>query len=422
VNSSTVATGILFCKWSWGDATSETGYTPQPKTYGVYGKYGLVLTTVTDKGCKDTLGKVLRVSQTLAPQLQILQTSGNPAVEICEFQPVLLKSSAVLGDEGPWELQYYRSFDKTYFKGKLGDTLMPGNNQYGVQSYRAILINLSKNCRDSQSSTFTNYSIPIAKSETSPNPICANMQQVNTQNLSSNSDGLVPIWQWNLDGLNIGSAKEISGLSFSSPGNHTLQLFANNHGCVDSSAVDTIKVLPELKASYAWETQPEFGERVQFAALDTQILGYQYSWNFGDQTVSAQKSGIKYFRYNDSFEVKLKVWNAIGCADSTAFWYKLLSPNYKEQNNALHFYIFPNPTTGLVHYKFRVNTGDKVSVKITTVLGQQKLYFQEWEALDDFDQFHSINLDDLHLSAGTYPIEIRRGKDVVNTKIIYIPD
>jgi len=162
------------------------------------------------------------------------------------------------------------------------------------------------------------------------------------------------------------------------------------------------------------------GELLRFAALDTQISGYNYRWKFGDGGSSSQKSGWHLYRNNGDFNGSLAVSNALGCKDSTTFAYTLATPNYFTQNNVLNFYVYPNPSNGQLNYTFQVNAGDEVEIKMTTILGQQQLVYRKWKSLDSGPQFDAIDLNALHIAPGTYPFEIRRGEDVLKTRIIYL--
>jgi hypothetical protein len=83
--------------------------------------------------------------------------------------------------------------------------------------------------------------------------------------------------------------------------------------------------------------------------------------------------------------------------------------------------VYPNPTKNKTTFTFKANKGDVIDVKITTILGQQFIYQRHWNISETGNYFETINFDDFHVSAGVYPIEITRGKDVLNAKIIYAP-
>ena len=91
-----------------------------------------------------------------------------------------------------------------------------------------------------------------------------------------------------------------------------------------------------------------------------------------------------------------------------------------DQDNPLGFYVFPNPTTKSVNYKFVASAGAKIRVQLHSILGQEVIYERNWDIQDGGTYFETIDLKRLGLAAGVYPISIESGDQRLSVKIILI--
>ena len=211
--------------------------------------------------------------------------------------------------------------------------------------------------------------------------------------------------------------------TFLNKGNYVVSLIADNNGCTDTFNENSLTVVDPVSASFKYNLSQTYNSpnqlQLELIADDTMQPNYTYQWQFGDEQFSGKKT-LKKINTNNVYRILLKVENTIGCTDTSSQIIKIENPFLLKQNNELNFSLFPNPTTNISAYSFRAKKGDRVKVKLTTIIGQQELYSRNWEIKEDGQYFETINFDDLHLSAGTYPIQIECGSIVVWAKIIYL--
>ena len=415
--SSIGSTDLLYFTWIWGDGNSISGSTPPIKKYAKWGSYPVKLTTVSANNCSDTFRRSVRVAETAKPKFTVGNYTNTTPV-FCEKETVVIDNQTTTNDPGPWKyrLQFSNGLDTTAQLGLNPWSIFP---QFGV--YTAVLqsINTVSNCIDTATDKFTVLSIPSASFNLSPNPLCALQQVLNVQSTSTNADGNALQHAWIIADSS-GFSKSAEQFVFAKPGNYTVKHWSTNGKCTDTASSQNVVVVPAVSAQSTVISANQRGELIQYTAMDTSIPGYQYRWIFGDGKSSATPSGFHLYRANNLFTGSLTVSNSLGCRDSATFQYDLASANYISKSNSLNFYLFPNPSNGVLNYKFQVNSGDEVEVVLTTILGQQRLVYKKWKVLDDGPQFDAIDLNALHIAPGAYPFEIRRGNDVLKTTVIYL--
>ncbi len=415
--SSIGSTDLLYFTWTWGDGNSVTGSSPSAKTYSTWGTYPVKLVALSSNNCSDTARRFVRVAETAKPKFTVGNYSNTTRV-FCENETVVIDNQSTTKDPGPWKyrLAFSNGLDTTAELGVNAWSVFP---RFGNYTATLKSINTVSNCIDTATDKFTVLSIPSASFNLSPNPLCALQQVLNIQSTSTNADGNALQHAWIIADSS-GFSKSAEQFVFAKPGNYTVKHWSTNGKCTDTASSQNVVVVPAVSAQSTVISANQRGELIQYTAMDTSIPGYQYRWIFGDGKSSATPSGFHLFRANNLFMGSLTVSNSLGCRDSTTFQYDLASANYISKSNSLNFYLFPNPSNGVLNYKFQVNSGDEVEVVLTTILGQQRLVYKKWKVLDDGPQFDAIDLNALHIAPGAYPFEIRRGNDVLKTTVIYL--
>ena len=88
------------------------------------------------------------------------------------------------------------------------------------------------------------------------------------------------------------------------------------------------------------------------------------------------------------------------------------------QDNAINFYIYPNPTAGKFTYKFEISEKRPVEVKLLTIDGRE-LWSRDWGELDAGVYYESLDFGQMDVANGTYPFQIKSKDDVEQIKIIF---
>jgi len=409
----------IYSNWLWADGKSENVSIPLPHSFNGFGDYKNTLIVKTMRNCADTISKIARIYETAKPSFDILNAKTLMLDSaFCENELSKISNSTITKDIGT----YVYTLNNVSFTGNSQDLSF---NKFGKKNITLKVNHLPVGCADSLTQSVTILSNPTAAFTAKPNPICALQQTLNLTNLSLNPDGNPLQYHWNIEQLDTSNLKNPTFV-FSIAGNYKTNLTVSNNGCNSNVATDTVHVVPAVKSDFQSEVDwnknlhpNRYG--VIFKATDTLIAGYTYSWFFDTSKASSGKTVVHYFNSNKTSPVKLIVRNSLGCTDTTIKNVVTETPALKTQNNMLSFYVYPNPTHNKTTFTFKANKGDVIDVKITTILGQQFIYQRHWNIQESGNYFETINFDDLHVAAGSYPIEITRGSDVINAKIIYVP-
>ena len=415
-NTSSVApNSTLFYTWTWADGTNETGASPKNHTFSTFGKYSNRMVVKTINNCSDTLNRVAVVLQTVKPTFNILNNKQLIQTNFCENEWFKVENTTSLSDSV--EFGFTLNGKSMNFKTEQLSFL-----EFGLKTLTLKAIHLPEGCSDSSVQTVQILSNPVASFTANPNPLCAEQQSITTQNNSVNKDGKSMRYNWFIDNIFKDTSTKISHI-FSTTGKHTIELIAFNEGCVDTFKLQNIDVVESVKADFTMEQFQTHGSPMKiqslYTASDTLSPNYSYLWSIDGKKIEGKKI-LTNIHENGNREVKLIVKNSLGCADSSSQIQNIESYYLRKQNNSLNFNVFPNPTENEFAYSFSANAGQTVSVKMTTILGQQELYSKHWKINESGQYFERILLENLNISAGTYPLEIRCDDQVIWSKIIYL--
>jgi PKD repeat protein len=261
-------------------------------------------------------------------------------------------------------------------------------------------------------------SVPVANFTALPNPTCAIQRFVTFTDKSTNADGKPLAQQWDFgDGTTSGLAAPSH--TYGTTGNFRAVLTASNGKCTDT-AQRIIAVVPAVNADFI--TGYINKETRSFKALDTLTPGYRYAWSYDDGLLGSGPSTRHMYRENRTFNVKLRVENSLGCADSSTQPVQISSPNYIDQKNGASFYVYPNPNGGVFTYKFSIKEKQTVEVKLYDIIGQLPVYTTSWNNAEPGNYFESVDMKKLQLAKGVYPLVIKVNGQPFVVKVVYVGD
>jgi PKD repeat protein len=402
-NQSSIAEGTLSATWDLGDGASDVG-DKSKHSYAIPGSYTVKINVVSNYGCTDNTSKVV----TIYPSPLVAFTPSK--LIFCEGDVVDFSNGSVISSGN-------LSHNWDFGQGLNSTVFSPSSSYSQFGKYNVLLISTSdKGCNDSALQEIEAASIPLPSFLINPPQGCAGQTEFEFNSTSKNPDGRVMVYTWNFG--------DNTSLNSGAMAKHTYK-FANNYGvklttasaiCA-SEVIQNVSVVPGVNADFIVEKISP--ETRRFIALDTLTKGYTYFWNFGDGTTGYGAKATHMYKDNAPYNPVLVVFNSLDCSDTSDQNIDILSPNYKEQKNPLNFYVYPNPTTGSFVYKFEILEKRTVKVQIYDIVGQKPLFTREWTDMEPGTYYETVNLNEMNLSAGTYPFKITSQNDNLTLKIIY---
>lgn len=404
INKSTIAEGAFSTHWNNGDGTFGQNVN-NVHHYASEGSYLVKLIVVSDNNCTDSMVQVVKIHPSPVAKFA---TSKNI---FCEDEWVQLTNLTTLS---AGTLSYRWHMDQGDSSALANpETQYPNFGKYTIQ----LEATSNLNCKDSFDVPIEVASNPVANFEIIPSKGCAGQTNFLFRSVSTNADGRSLKYNWDFGNGNTDSGMAVHQL-FQKSGNYKVKLNVRSPICSADTASILVVSDPVL-ATFVMDSVSK--ETMRFSALDSNKGGYTYFWNFGDGAVGYGQHATHRYLDNQKYQVRLIVANDFGCIDTNFSEIKIKSPNYLNQNNALNFYLYPNPTNGEVTYKFATTTPRDVEIKVFDILGQKPLYVKTWKQVDAGVYFENIDLKRLGISAGTYPVIIRSGEDELVIKLIFTP-
>jgi gliding motility-associated-like protein len=309
--------GRTITQWNWnfGDAGTASAQNPTHNYPGA-GSYFATLSVITDVGCiSDTATKNIVLTQ--LPQAKFGATLPRCVGKVITFTD----SSSVSG--GSAIAKWYWDFGDGS-PAITATSNAPQTHSYAASgSYNATLkVETSSGC---QSFVFTKpimiYSNPFASFNLNGN-ICLPQGTANFVNASTMSDGTGPLltYLWNFgDGNTSTVANPVHNYTTGGPFTVTLTATSNN-GCID----DTVRVLNTVyaqpQAAFNAPAEVCLGAPVNFTDQSTapNSTVAQWSWDFGDGTLSTLQNPVKNYSAPGPYTVKLTIISAVGCGSTIA--------------------------------------------------------------------------------------------------------
>ena len=233
-------------------------------------------------------------------------------------------------------------------------------------------------CTDTLTKSFINvYPYPTAQFTTTPDTICIN-QCVNYNNTSINPDSVGSYhWYFNYPFPNPTSTNTNGQNCYSVTGTYQVILIDSSvHGCIDTSNIQQVIVLPSLIASFTQDKDSICGNTglVSFTSNSTPNSGITWEWDFGDGSTKQGPGNFPTTNHvfnlpvgvgDTCYNIKLIVRNSSGCIDSISHQVCIaanpqiaLAPMNKISCNPLivNFTDNTNPFTPIVNY--HIDYGD----------------------------------------------------------------
>jgi PKD repeat protein len=304
-NSSSLPTGSMNYKWSFGDGNGSNSQNPS-YSYGSVGFFSVKLVSTSNNGCKDSISKSITIF--LKPSVSFTLNDSTQCLSGNNF--VFTNTGSITGGS--------LSHKWTFGDGSNSTNASPSHSYSNAGNNTIQLVSTSNNgCVDSFKKTITVYHKPVVSFTVNDSTQCASDNNfVFTNNSTVTSSTLTYKWSFG-DGKT--SSSQNPSHSYASPGGYIVKLISTSaYGCKDSIIkADTVFYTPVVSFTIDDPGQCENGNSFVFtnnSSVTNSNLTHQ--WNFGDGGTSTSTSPTKTYGNSGFYNVKLISTSAYGCKDS----------------------------------------------------------------------------------------------------------
>ena len=298
--------GPISYHWDFGDGATSALQAPT-HSYATLGTYNATL-TVTNGPCSYQITKPILLINESAD----FAINKNP---ICKSEIFTLKattSDSLKIKDYTWTIGAATISDTT----RSIDYSLPTYGNYDV----TLTLKDINGCMTSKTvSNYIHVSGPVAKF--SPNGLgaCVN-NSVSFSDLSTPANGPITQWTWSFgDGTQQAYTSGPFSHVYSQTGSYTVSLMIkDNLNCADTSTVANSVLITSPVAAFKADSFYCPLAPLQFVDTSTGS-GLTYVWDFGDGgTSTLQNPTHSYALGNNSYTIKLRITDLVGCQDSAA--------------------------------------------------------------------------------------------------------
>jgi gliding motility-associated-like protein len=338
---------IAAYNWDFGDGATASVANPPAKTYLKDSSHTIMLALTSDKGCTDTLKKVVG----FYPTPMAIATVDNP-IQCLEENLFYYKGDKSVAPGG-----VIASYLWQFGDGTIDESDNPGGKFYVKPDSMTVLLKITTadGCTDTASLFVKVLPSPVANFTVEPTCL---FQPSLFKNKSSSNPGVITGWSWLLgDGTQTNDSTPVH--TYNNTGAYTVSLSVeSNYGCrasVTKINEAVVKALPEARFGYEKIDFDERNTTIQF--YDSSIDADQWFWSLGIGGLSTQQNPLIQFTDTATLPIELVIRNKAGCTDTvnqTVF----VAPDF--------FFYVPNA--------FTPNRDDKNP----TFGGEGTLYYKEY--------------------------------------------
>ncbi|MGB0402785.1 MAG: PKD domain-containing protein [Salibacteraceae bacterium] len=304
-DSAVVAGGfnILSRKWFFGDGDSSTAVQPN-HTYAGNGTYTVQYSVTTNTGCSDSVSKNVSVYPNPIANFSV--------TNVCEgIQSIISDSSTVSSGI----MNYSWSFgDNTTDTAKIPQKIYAGSGTYQI----TLIVETGPGCMDSISKSTEVYETPV--SNFSVANACADSTVLfsDSSALSSNFNYASKTWYFGDNtSQNVSTPNSVFNVSHVYITDTTYQVLyvvSTTDNCVDSS-YESVTIHENPLANFTVSNNC-VNQVSQIS--NNSVSATNYSWNFGDGSLSSATVPQKTYSTASNYTVILNVSTANGCSHDTS--------------------------------------------------------------------------------------------------------
>ncbi len=316
-NSSAIYGSIHSWTWNFGDGVVTTIISPASPDishlYTASGTYNVTLTVTTTNSCVGTATNPVTVQP--APTANFAYSSMR-----CEFSPVQF-TDMTQDNGGPPVTQWLWKFDDPGSGIANISTLQNPVHNFTASGIHNVSLHVTSasGCVDSITRPVSIYAKPVA--QFSSDTACAHSATQFIDHSIANASGILT-WHWNFgdpsSGTNNTSSLQNPSHVYSSAGNYIVTLTVINTNLCEKDTLILLPIPPTPIAMFTFSSAcakipTQFTD--QSIAPNSQLVSW--FWDFGDGVGTSNLQNPVYTYTNSgTYNVKLRVTNLSGCADS----------------------------------------------------------------------------------------------------------
>jgi gliding motility-associated-like protein len=310
-NQSTIAQGTITYNWNLGDAKTFTTKDVSNYKYATEDSFNVRLITTSDKGCKDTLSKMV----------------------VTFAQPIA--KFTVPQDSQCWQKHFYIINNATTLKygtmshvwdfgdGTKDFSYTPSTKKYQNKSANYTLkykVTSDHGCTDSAQKKISLLERPISTFSINDSIQCFSTNSFSFTNKTTFSDLTTLSYIWNYGDGSKTTGKVPKSLSYPAANYYTVQLIASSYlnNCVDT--LNKIMVVaPHATPDYSIDNDSQCLRTNKFTFTNLSKVKFgtlTYNWNFGDNTKDTAANPAKKYNNGSNYSVKLVATTNYNCKDS----------------------------------------------------------------------------------------------------------
>jgi len=306
-NNSSLTGGTLTYDWQFGDATSSTATSPS-KNYTAAGFYLCRLVGITDKGCRDTANKPIRVYAT--PKAAYLLTRANPQ---CLRGNLFSFTNTSTSADG--SLSYLWTFGNGGSTAAVSPTV--SYNTFGDFPVK-LRVTSSFGCRDSTTQTMSVKANPRSLFTINDSDQCLSGNRFTFSNQSSIPSGSISSRLWNYGDATT-SSLPAPDKAYTNKGFYSISLISiSDWGCRDTF-VRRIRIYDQPKISFSINSANQCLKGNLFECYNNSSSAdgtLTYRWKFGDGNSTAIKDPVHRYIGSGAYQLTLVGTSSFGCSDS----------------------------------------------------------------------------------------------------------
>ena len=384
-NTTTIKKGSITYNWKFGDDSTGTMKDVSGKQYLKDSSYTVMLESVSDKNCKDTLRKNIVVYPNSKPQFTASVTSQcykNNKTAFTNYSTIRTGAIATYN----WNFGDNTSSTQKDITQK---------SYSSADSFKVMLLSISdKGCRDSITKTmyiWHNTSIGFTINKDTQ---CFEWHKLSYTNSSTLAKGSMT-YAWSLGDSGTDTARSVASKTYASYGAYPVRLITTtDRNCRDTlTKTVVIHASPVASFTISNDSQCYRGHSFNFKNTSTINNGSisSHDWNMGNsQTLgTTDVNGYKYTS-TDSFKVRLVEVSDKGCRDTVT------QPVYLWHNTSIGFTI--NKDTQCFEWH-------KLSYTNSSTLPKGSMTYA-WSLGDSGTDTARSVASKTYASYGTYPVRL----------------